>query len=136
MPDPQTAGGIDHSAISVADPARSIAFYTDRLGLAVQARQVNAGPAQDALDNLDNATVDVIALAPQSPAPHLKILGYRSPQRSGALQVRSNDIAASRLIFTIRQSAGQNGATRVMDGNRVQLIHDPDGHALLLEEPA
>jgi Glyoxalase/Bleomycin resistance protein/Dioxygenase superfamily len=44
-PDLRTEGGIDHSAISVADAERSIAFYAERLGLSLQSRQVNRGPA-------------------------------------------------------------------------------------------
>ena len=78
---PHTARGIDHTAIAVADPHASIAFYTGGLGLAVQARQINTGPAQDALDGLERVVVDVIALAPPEPAPHVELLGYRSPPR-------------------------------------------------------
>jgi catechol 2,3-dioxygenase-like lactoylglutathione lyase family enzyme len=44
-PDLRAEGGIDHSAISVADAERSIAFYAERLGLSLQSRQVNRGPA-------------------------------------------------------------------------------------------
>ena len=77
--DPVTAHGIDHSAISVADADRSIAFYAAALGLAVTARQVNTGPAQDALDNLDAVTVDVVALSPAIRSPHLELLAYRAP---------------------------------------------------------
>lgn len=119
-PDPATQGGIDHSAISVADTAASIAFYTARLGLTVQARQVNRGPAQAALDDAEGAEVDVIALAPRIAAPHVELLGYRHPRgRAGA--ARPNDDAATRLVFT----AAQPGAPPV-------LLHDPDGHAVLL----
>ena len=57
-PDHRNWGGIDHSAISIADPVRSVAFCTSRLGLAVQARQVNTGPSQDALDDLNRVTVE------------------------------------------------------------------------------
>ncbi len=38
--------GLDHSAISVADTARSVAFY-ESLGLAVASRSLNTGPEQD-----------------------------------------------------------------------------------------
>ena len=122
-PDPATAGGIDHSAICVADPARSIAFYTARLGLAVRQRQVNEGPAQDALDDLSRTTVDVIAMAGPVPGPHVELLHYRTPQ-GGAGVAHPNDIAASRLVFC--------GAAPQPDAE-LDLLHDPDGHAVLLD---
>ncbi len=132
-PDPRTAGGIDHTALSVADPARSIAFYAARLGLAVQARQVNAGPAQDALDGLDDVRVDVIGLAPPSPAPHVELLGYRNPPGRAAAPARPSDIAASRMVFVAEARTDDPRAAALADGTRVALLRDPDGHALLLE---
>ena len=124
-PDPATQDGIDHSAIAVADVERSIAFYRDRLGLTVAARQVNAGPAQDALDGLDGAQVDVIALRPADPAPHVELLGYRMPRGRVACAAAWSDLAASRLVFTVDRLAGA-------DEQRA-LFHDPDGHAVLLQ---
>ncbi len=116
-PDPATAGGIDHSAISVSDVSRSIAFYTAELGLTEQARQVNTGPAQDALDGLPGVTVDVVALAPAQPAPHVELLGYRAPLGCAAPGGHLSDIAASRLVFAAE------GPARV--------VRDPDGHVCL-----
>lgn len=43
--------GIDHSAMSVADTSRSVAFYS-RLGLARTASSLNVGREQEKLDNL------------------------------------------------------------------------------------
>ena len=43
--------GIDHSAVSVADTDRSVAFYS-RLGLARTASSLNVGREQEKLDNL------------------------------------------------------------------------------------
>ncbi len=114
---PATAGGIDHSAISVADAERSIAFYT-ALGLALQARQVNQGPAQDALDGLAGVRADVISLIPVSPAPHIELLGYRTP-RGRISPVHASDIAATRLVFRSSETP--------------RLLRDPDGHLLLLK---
>jgi catechol 2,3-dioxygenase-like lactoylglutathione lyase family enzyme len=131
-PDPATLGGIDHSAISVADPARSIVFYGLQLGLTVKARQVNQGAAQDALDALDDVVVDVVALAPAPAAPHVELLGYRQPRgRAGRLQ--PNDVAASRLVFapSVQAAAGAGPHRPAMEG--LSLLHDPDGHAVLLD---
>ena len=131
-PDPATAGGIDHSAISVSDAGRSSAFYAGTLGLRIAARQVNAGPAQDTLDGLDGAEVDVVALAPAQPAPHVELLGYRAPPGRPAPPMQPQDIAASRLVFQVDSLAGHPGAVDLADGARVAVMHDPDGHALLL----
>ncbi len=132
QPDPATAGGIDHSAISVSDAGRSSAFYAGTLGLRIAARQVNAGPAQDALDGLDGARVDVVALAPARPAPHVELLGYRTPPGRPAPPMQPQDIAASRLVFQVDNLASHPGAVDLADGARAAVMHDPDGHVLLL----
>jgi catechol 2,3-dioxygenase-like lactoylglutathione lyase family enzyme len=133
-PDPRTAGGIDHSAITVANAERSIAFYAARLGLSLQSRQVNRGPAQDALDNLDHVAVDVVALAAKGPAPHVELLAYRMPRGHASPIARPSAIAASRLVFATHGLDSCDDAVTLADGSRACLIHDPDGHALLLEQ--
>ena len=120
-PDPATRGGIDHSAISVADAERSVRFYGE-LGLSVGSRQVNAGPAQDALDGLDGVTADVVALLPAEPAPHVELLGYRHPPGRRA-PLRPGDRAATRLVFAA-------------DVAEPVLMSDPDGHWLVGAPPA
>ena len=129
---PATAGGIDHSAISVSSAERSAAFYADTLGLQVTARQINTGRAQDALDGLDGARVDVVALSPEQPAPHLELLSYRIPPGRPAPPLQPRDIAASRLVFQVDSLASHPGAVVLAGGARATVMHDPDGHALLL----
>ncbi len=118
--DPLTEGGIDHSAIAVADVARSVAFYAGELGLVETARQVNKGPAQDALDGLDGVSVDVVALMAQVPAPHLELLCYRTPRGRSAGDRDASAIAASRLVFSVGTGP-------------LLLRRDPDGHLVVLE---
>ena len=129
-PNPATAGGIDHSAIVVADAERSIGFYTAMLGLGVVARQVNTGPAQDALDGLDGTIVDVVALSPAQPAPHVELLGYRNPKG----RKRPAGVAHSRLVFQVDSLENYPSAITLQNGSRLMLIQDPDGHASLLIE--
>ena len=114
-------GGIDHTAIVVADAARSVAFYRDQLGFTLAASQINTGPEQDRLDGLDHVTVDVIALEPERPTPHLELLAYRHPPVAMAAPLRPADIAATRLVLEVQ------GLDRP-----AALIEDPDGHKLLL----
>ncbi len=109
--------GIDHSAITVAETAASVAFYEERLGLSVTARSLNRGVEQERLDDTPGAVVEVTALSPTDPtSPHLELLCYRAPPGGRPMPAggRDSDIAATRLIF-----AGGRGALR-----------DPDGHRL------
>jgi catechol 2,3-dioxygenase-like lactoylglutathione lyase family enzyme len=111
------SGGVDHSAIVVADSEASIAFYRERLGLQVTARQTNAGPEQDRLDGLTHVQVDVVALAAAAGSPHLELLGYRVP---AVRPRRPRARPATRIVL------------EVDDDHTPELVHDPDGHALLL----
>ncbi|MGD9769901.1 MAG: VOC family protein, partial [Pseudolabrys sp.] len=77
--DRQGIAGYDHTAISVMDADRSIAFYTKLLGLRIGGRSLNRGPEQDRLDGLAGCEVDVVALEPALAAtPHVELLHYRS----------------------------------------------------------
>ena len=134
--DPATRDGIDHSAISVSDVAGSVAFYEAALGLTSRSRQVNTGPAQDALDGLDGTAVDVLGLFPSGPGPHVELLGYKTPAGLSRSPGIPADIAATRLVFSVAGLAFQPGTVRLADGSTATLQHDPDRHALLLvEEP-
>ncbi len=128
----KTSGGIDHSAIAVSDADASIAFYTDVLGLAVLSRQVNGGPAQDALDGLLGAIVDVVGLAPIQPAPHLELLAYRSPPGRSRPRPLAADIGADRLVFHVDELPVHPAEVFLVHGKRSKLLHDPDGHSLQL----
>jgi catechol 2,3-dioxygenase-like lactoylglutathione lyase family enzyme len=111
--------GIDHSAISVADVNASTAFYRD-LGLEPGARTLNQGPEQERLDGLPAVQVDVAPMIPQEPAPHLELLGYRTPRGGRGPSRQANDAAATRIVWR---------------GSVAGLLHDPDGH-LHQVEPA
>ena len=135
-PNPLTACGIDHTAISVADSKASIGFYTDALGFSVTSRQENTGPAQDALDGLDATLVDVVGLAPERPGPHLELLCYRNPRGCRAEKLRPADIAASRLVVLVDDLSGQPDCVELSGGMRAALMRDPDGHCLVLLDRA
>jgi catechol 2,3-dioxygenase-like lactoylglutathione lyase family enzyme len=131
--------GIDHSAISVADTGRSIAFY-NRLGLARTASSLNVGREQDALDNLLDAVVEVTALAPPMQAvPHVELLCYRSNFNRHRLLTNLNDVAATQLVFEVERDALEtivtlNRDTTTSQSGRLRaLLRDPDGHLLCIE---
>lgn len=126
MPGGAVCLGIDHSAISVSDTARSIQFYRERLGFAVSGGSCNSGIEQERLDGLKDIIVEVTALSPGSGGPpHLELLSYQNsaPRLPICPVLASNDIAATRLILEMSEDSS---------GDTARLIHDPDGHALML----
>ena len=113
--------GIDHSALSVADADRSIAFY-ESLGLCVAARSFNHGDKQALLDAVVDPQIDVIALTPIKPTPHVELLFYRNATARRKLDIQNNDVFASRLIF----ERGLHDI-RLLES---EVLQDPDGHRL------
>ena len=95
--------GYDHTAISVMDVNRSVAFYTELLGFKIGARSLNTGVEQDRLDGLTDCEVDVVALEPASEVtPHVELLHYRMPPgRTLTSEIRANDVASARQIHRV-----------------------------------
>jgi len=123
--------GIDHSAISVVDSARSVAFYA-ALGLTAAHRSLNEDPAQARLDGLASPVVEVTAMEPAFAPPHVELLSYRqaaghegSPDGAGS-DLAPNDVAATCLVFAGADGRGQPGHDRVA-------LVDPDGHHLAVD---
>lgn len=118
---PDPCLGIDHSAISVAETARSIAFY-EALGLALGPRSLNTGPEQARLDAIADPEVEVTGLmCPGGEPPHLELLCYRGAFDRAVDPLRPDDIAATRLVYTA--ASGEDANEMV----------DPDGHRIEIE---
>ncbi|MEO8938347.1 MAG: VOC family protein [Burkholderiaceae bacterium] len=119
---------IDHTAISVVDIERSIAFY-ETLGLTVAGRTLNRGIEQDRLDGIVEAKVDVVGMrTPAGKAPHLELLGYRErPADGGATHAERGDIVATLTLFAAEQTSANNGFR-----SRTAL-QDPNLHHLAIE---
>ncbi len=147
----ETAGkgilGYDHTAVSVMDVERSVAFYTGLLGFHVGGRSLNQGPEQDRLDGLSGCEVDVVALQPASVAtPHVELLHYRTPPgRTLSAQIQANDVASARQIHRVDDLAAMvrrleaEGVTFVSPGmvtlknsRKAVSVRDPDGHMIVL----
>lgn len=142
----QAAGptlGIDHTAISVGDSDRSVAFY-QLLGLHVATRGVNRGAEQQRLDDLAGVEVDVVALYAATRTPHLELLGYRRPPGRAATRGDVRAICADRQVWqadaieALLDALAPAGfrdalvASGFIDGATVALLRDPDGHLAVL----
>ncbi len=93
--------GLDHSAISVTDTARSVAFY-ESLGLRVASRSRNTGPEQARLDAVADPVVEVTGLGfPDGRPPHVELLCYRGAFARSASDLAPNDVAATRLVIAM-----------------------------------
>jgi catechol 2,3-dioxygenase-like lactoylglutathione lyase family enzyme len=136
--------GIDHSAISVADTNRSVAFYS-QLGLAPGARSLNVGREQEKLDNLLGVVVEVTALtSPTQAVPHVELLSYRGNFAHREPLADRNDVAATQLVFEVERAAFDAIVALKSDINISRstssesealraLFRDPDGHLLSIE---
>jgi catechol 2,3-dioxygenase-like lactoylglutathione lyase family enzyme len=110
--------GIDHTAITVADTERAIAFYGG-LRFQVMSRGLNRGPAQARLDAVDDPMVEVTGLTPPGGAPpHLELLCYRAP---GSIPRTCADDSAQATRIVLAGNSDARG-----------LLRDPDGHRLLV----
>ncbi|WP_375466260.1 VOC family protein [uncultured Methylobacterium sp.] len=134
--------GIDHSAITVTDRAAALAFYGDRLGLAVAQRGVNRGEGQARLDGVPDPVVDVIALEPTGAAtPHVELLHYRCPMsaRPRPAAFGPRDRATTRFVLAVEDAPETAAAiraagypARVSADGSTAYAEGPDGRGLLL----
>jgi catechol 2,3-dioxygenase-like lactoylglutathione lyase family enzyme len=139
--------GYDHTAISVMDVDRSLAFYEELLGFRIAGRSLNTGPEQDKLDGLMGCAIDVVALQPtQIPTPHVELLHYRTPPgRTAPAPVAANDVASARQFHKVDDLPGLVRALEAADvpcvspgivaleaGGQAAAVRDPDGHMVVL----
>jgi catechol 2,3-dioxygenase-like lactoylglutathione lyase family enzyme len=118
--------GIDHSAIVVADTARSVAFYQE-LGFVVAGQQINRGIEQEKLDDVSGAVVEVSTLRLLgSDPPHLELLCYR-PRIGPALQAVSTPPVIALVLDVDSNTPGPSTGCGVEEE-----ISDADGHRLII----
>ncbi len=142
--------GIDHTAITVSDTARSTEFYRDVLGFKVSGGGVNSGETQEQLDNAFGAVVRITGLRPESTkSVGLEFLQYLIPSggRPATIDVRANDLQHVHIVLQVDDIkelteeltkknvvfiSPQALPIKELQCNQCLMVKDPDGHAVLL----
>lgn len=139
--------GMDHTAISIMDVDRSLAFYEGLLGFKIGDRSLNQGAGQDRLDGLPGCLVDVVPLSPKAArTPHVELLHYRTPPgRTLSAPVNANDVASARQVHKVDDLGGlagrlegagvsfvSPGIVTLKNGGKAAAVRDPDGHMVVL----
>jgi catechol 2,3-dioxygenase-like lactoylglutathione lyase family enzyme len=128
--------GIDHTALSAGDDEGVSAFFA-ALGFQVKDASLNQGPEQERLDDVPNVRCRVVTALPPEAPPHVELLAYAAGlRRPMPADTRADDLWATRTWIEVGSLSG-DGLTRaaaLSAGVRAALLHDPDGHAIVLME--
>jgi len=134
--------GIDHTAIVVGDTDRSLAFYTNVLGMRVVGGAENYGTEQEHLNQVFGARLRITALRAER-GPGIEFLEYIAPPGGRPLpdDARANDLIFWTTRLVVDDAPSIAARLRAGDTRRFvsrpagafsQIIRDPDGHALRL----
>jgi catechol 2,3-dioxygenase-like lactoylglutathione lyase family enzyme len=143
--------GIDHTAIVVADTARSLRFYHDLLGFRIAGESENYGSEQEHLSSVFGAHLRITTMRAES-GPGIEFLQYLTPQdgRPAPADERPNDILWSQVTIFVSRSTDLGEALRrygvpvisaapialpEQTGATAIVVRDPDGHAMELVTP-
>lgn len=135
--------GIDHTAVVVSDTDKSLAFYRDLLGLHVAGESENYGVEQEHLNQVFGARLRITGLRAER-GPGIEFLEYITPPggRDLPADAKSNDLVFWDTHLTVDNVANlsaklhEAGAAFVSKPGsaRSQIVRDPDGHAMRLDE--
>jgi catechol 2,3-dioxygenase-like lactoylglutathione lyase family enzyme len=148
--------GLSHTAMTVGDTKKDVAFYRDLLGLDVGGVTFNTGETQEVLDNLFNDTCLVTEMDPVSAPPHIEFLDYKTPPGGRPMpgDTRANDLwfwqttLITRDVEAITDRLREAGVQFVtpdvvsipreaqdeLGFKKAVIVRDPDGHAIRLIE--
>ncbi len=141
--------GIDHTAISIAHTERSLRFYRDILGLTIAGGRENYGTAQEHLNMVFGAHLNITGLKAPEGGMDIEFLHYLSPPggRPMPVDTRPNDlwywqmtmlVPDAQAAYTQFREAGvaviSADIVTLPDGEKAFLVRDPDGHAAQIVE--
>jgi catechol 2,3-dioxygenase-like lactoylglutathione lyase family enzyme len=142
--------GIDHTAIGIAETAKSLQFYRDLLGMRKVGESENFGTEQEHLNQVFGAHLQITAMSANS-GPGIEFLEYLSPRdgRPRLADTHANDIVHWQT--TIATDDVELVARKLQDAHvgfvssgvvimskdkagfaKGALVSDPDGHDVLL----
>lgn len=135
--------GIDHTAIVVSDTERSLAFYRDQLGFKVAGGAHNYGTEQEHLNQAFGARLRITALKAER-GPGIEFLEYIAPPggRNLPADAKANDLVFWNTQLVVDELPAvantlRSGGTKFVskpNGNfHIQIVRDPDGHALTIQ---
>lgn len=121
-PSKQLFLGIDHTAIVVIDTERSLHFYRDLLGMRIAGNSENYGIEQERLNNVAGAHLRITTLRAPS-GPGIELLEYLAPRtgRPAPPDERANDLIHWQTTLFFKRTD-------------IEMVSDPDGHALEFEQ--
>jgi len=135
--------GIDHTAIVVSDTDKSLGLYRDLLDLRVVGESENYGLEQEHLNQVFGARLRITGLRAEH-GPGIEFLEYITPPGGRPLPLDSKvtDLVFWETHLAVDDVAGlsgklhENGVAFVSKPGSVrsQIVRDPDGHALQLNE--
>ena len=109
------------------------------------AHSLNVGPEQERLDDVPHAVVQVTALTPSQPTPHVELLCYQGEFDRRAPAQAIHDATATRLVLTVADRGALDAicarvSNALLTGPELRednvcraLLRDPDEHLILLE---
>lgn len=135
--------GIDHTAIGIAQTARSLEFYQS-LGFTIAGESENYGTEQEHLNQVFGARLLITNLADRGPV-NLELLDYIAPPGGRPYpadaaptdlvhwhtHLPTQDVTA---VFEAYRGERISAEVVTWDGEPQFLARDPDGHALLFRE--
>ncbi len=136
--------GIDHTAVVVSDTEKSLAFYRDALGMKVAGGAENYGVEQEHLNQVFGVRLRITALRAEH-GPGIEFLEYLTPPGGHPIpeDAKANDLIFWNTHLVVddlpKLDAGlrEQGAKFVSKPSKnpdAEIVRDPDGHALELDE--
>ena len=144
--------GIDHTAIGISNTDKSLAFYSQLLGLERKGDSWNKGMEQAHLNNIENASLHITGLRTNS-GPGIEFLEYLQPGpgRKYPADSRCDDLWHWQTTVTVHHASDLYDRLRkegfvILSKSIVELdepkrrpimafiVRDPDGHALLIKD--
>jgi catechol 2,3-dioxygenase-like lactoylglutathione lyase family enzyme len=143
---------LNHTSFTVSDVERSIAFYSDLLGLELVVTVRRQRPWIKEMTRFSDADLKIAALRLPGSDHMLELIEYMSPRGTDARKIPTNDVGATHICFRVtdidavyerlrNEGVEFNSPPVTVDelpspGARCCYFRDPDGIPLELAQAA